>query len=410
MGAGAVVHEAKRLASVRSLDGSLEDRKLGSNGIQVERHAPASRQRYLTVCVNGHCRRRQVQKPGSARVSEAPRRSEVLFRQLFADTGAPIQVQELDKQYPDGTHAVKQVSFDVEEGEIFGLLGPNGAGKTTTMRMLGTLHRPSGGKARILGMDVVQGAALIRRKIGFAMQEVGMDDLATAEEMLLFHASLYGMPKELARTETRRLLERFDLVKHAKRRVVNFSGGMQRRLDLAVSLIHRPKVLFLDEPSTGLDPVSRADLWDILRELRDDHGLTILLSTHYMEEAEELCDRIGIMSQGELVVIDTPDKLKRGVGLDRVRLRTSRKPTKKQVKAFRDAYDDVHVDDNTIEVRVRDGAKHLMAVMQLATEAKLPVVSTKVIEPTLDDVFLHHTGEHLEKEPATAAPEGEVVA
>jgi ABC-2 type transport system ATP-binding protein len=342
-------------------------------------------------------------------VSQPARRSDVLFHQFFSKDHPVIQVKNLRKTYPDGTEAVKGVSFDVQEGEIFGLLGPNGAGKTTIMRMLGTLHDPTGGHARVLDMDVVAGAAIIRRKIGFAMQEVGMDDLASAQEMLMFHASLYGMPKGLAKKETERLLLRFGLEKHADRRVIKFSGGMQRRLDLAVSLIHKPKVLFLDEPSTGLDPVSRADLWDILRELRDDHGLTILLSTHYMEEAEELCDRIGIMDQGNLVAIDTPAHLKRAIGLDTVRLRTSKKPTKKQVKAFQDVYKDIHVDDQTIEIRVRDGAKHLMKVIQLAAEVKLPVVATRVTEPTLDDVFVHHTGQRLQ-EAEPIVPLEEVVA
>lgn len=329
--------------------------------------------------------------------------SNVLFHHIFDHDAPVIQVKDLDKTYPDGTHAVKKVSFDVEKGEIFGLLGPNGAGKTTIMRMLGTLHEPTQGHAKVLGFDVVSSAGRLRRHMGFAMQEVGMDDLATAEEMLRFHASLYGMPKALARRETSRLLKRFDLTKHARRRVMNFSGGMQRRLDLAVSLIHRPQVLFLDEPSTGLDPTSRSDLWNILRELRDEHGLTILLSTHYMEEADELCDRIGIMDQGELVAIDTPEKLKRDVGADTVRLRTTKKPTKVQVQAFQKKYEDIHVDDRTIEVRIQDGEKHLMKVIELASKVKLPVASTRVIEPTLDDVFLHHTGQRLEaaEEPAT---------
>ncbi len=323
-------------------------------------------------------------------------RSSVLFHQIFDHDAPVIQVKNLDKTYHDGTHAVKNVSFDVHKGEIFGLLGPNGAGKTTTMRMLGTLHEPTSGHARVLGFDVVGAAGRLRRRIGFAMQEVGMDDLATADEMLRFHASLYGMPKDLAKREAARLLKRFGLEKHARRRVMNFSGGMQRRLDLAVSLIHRPRVLFLDEPSTGLDPTSRSDLWNILRQLRDEQGLTILLSTHYMEEADELCDRIGIMDQGTLVAIDTPSKLKRGVGKDTVHLRTTKKPTKAQVQAFQKAYPELHVGDRTIDVRVEDGAKHLMKILELATRVKLPVEATRVVEPTLDDVFLHHTGQRLE--------------
>lgn len=329
----------------------------------------------------------------------------LLFHETTRSDHPVIQVHNLDKRYPDGTHAVKGVSFDVQKGEIFGLLGPNGAGKTTTMRMLGTLHEPSGGWAKVLGLHVVTAAGLVRQHIGFAMQEVGMDDLATAEEMLRFHASLYGMPRDLAKREARRLLRQFGIEKHAHRRVMRFSGGMQRRLDLAVSLIHRPKVLFLDEPSTGLDPTSRAELWTILRKLRDEEGITILLSTHYMEEAEALCDRIGIMDQGELVAIDTPDNLKRGIGKDTVRIRTTRKPTKAQVKRFTDAYDEVTVSDHTIDVQVRDGAKRLMEILGVAQAAKLSIEATKVIEPTLDDVFLRHTGQRLEEAEADADDE-----
>ncbi len=316
-----------------------------------------------------------------------------------------IAVSNLHKRYRDGTHAVKGVSFQVEQGEIFGLLGPNGAGKTTTMRMLGTLHRPSKGQASVLGMDVQRQARRVRERIGFAMQEVGMDDLATAEEMLRFHARLYGLDAATARKRTRQLLRIFNLEKHARRRVTRFSGGMQRRLDLAVSIIHRPQVLFLDEPSTGLDPTSRSELWAILRRLRDHAGLTILLSTHYMEEADELCDRIGIMSEGKLVAIDTPENLKRSVGHDRIRMRLETAPDAGQAEAFEKEFgeDAVDVFDGTIELRVADGAAKLMKALQVATKQNLVVTSTRVLEPTLDDVFLRYTGSSLEEDQAEVA-------
>ncbi len=311
-----------------------------------------------------------------------------------------IDVAQLHKRYRDGTHAVKGVSFQVRRGEIFGLLGPNGAGKTTTMRILGTLHEASRGEARVLGLDVRKDASKLRQRMGFAMQEVGMDDLATAEEMLRFHAGLYGLSSSVARKRAKQLLRVFGLEAHAKRRVTRFSGGMQRRLDLAVSIIHRPDVLFLDEPSTGLDPTSREELWGVLRRLRDQAGLTILLSTHYMEEADELCDRIGIMAQGKLVAVDTPENLKRTIGHDTIRMRLGEEPTAAQAAAFEEEFgaDNVHATDHTLDLTVEDGSEQLMAAIRKALDAGLTVTSTRVIEPTLDDVFRKYTGRSLEDE------------
>ncbi|MGB0652129.1 MAG: ATP-binding cassette domain-containing protein [Thermoplasmatota archaeon] len=307
-----------------------------------------------------------------------------------------VEVEALRKTYPDGTEAVADVTFDVAPGEIFGLLGPNGAGKTTTMRILGTLHRQTGGDARVLGLDVAKQGSEVRRRIGFAMQEVGMDDLATAREMLMLHARLYGISKTDARRRADELLATFDLAEHADRRVTRFSGGMQRRLDLAVSLIHDPEVLFLDEPSTGLDPKSRSDLWDILHRLRRDHGLTIFMSTHYMEEAEVLCDRIGIMNQGRLSAIDTPEALKRSVGADTVRIRVQAPPTTQQQAALRSTFGShVSVDGDVVEVKVRDGGEALLPALDEVTAAGLKVASTRVLTPTLDDVFLQYTGSRL---------------
>ncbi len=310
-----------------------------------------------------------------------------------------IEVKDLVKIYRDGTHAVQGVSFDVRKGEIFGLLGPNGAGKTTAMRILGTLHKATSGTARVLGLDVDRDHKEVQRRIGFAMQEVGMDDLATAEEMLVLHARLYGIPRDAARTRAAELLGTFDLKEHAKRRVTRFSGGMQRRLDLAVSLIHTPEVLFLDEPSTGLDPKSRTDLWGVLRRLRKEEGITILMSTHYMDEADALCDRIAVINGGRIAAIDTPERLKRSVGADRLRIRLAAPPTDGQRASLASTFGkaNAHFEDGHLMLRVQDGARALLPALERVAALGLGVQETRVVTPTLDDVFLKYTGARLEE-------------
>ncbi len=327
--------------------------------------------------------------------------------QVRPHANAPaLEVRNLQKRYRDGTYAVQGVSFAVQKGEIFGLLGPNGAGKTTAMHVLGTLHRATSGGARVLGMDVQRDAKAIRRRIGFAMQDVGIDDLATAEEMLHFHARLHGIPMREAKRRATELLETFDLVAHRKRRVTAFSGGMQRRLDLAVSLIHDPDVLFLDEPTTGLDPHSRTDLWNILRRLTRDRGLTVLMSTHYMEEADQLCDRIAIMNEGRIAAIDTPERLKRSVGADTIRVRLGAAPTTEQQKALQSHLKGAPAKfhDGVLEVRVRDGGESLLPLLRLVDGAGLKVSSTRVLTPSLDDAFHKYTGKRLEPDALEATP------
>jgi len=311
-----------------------------------------------------------------------------------AATGAPIiQADDLVKVYKGGTRAVDGVSVEVAEGEIFGFLGPNGAGKTTTMRILGTLHHQTSGTAKVLGLDLPEHANEVQKRIGFAMQEVGMDELATAREMLVLHARLYGIPKKEAAQQAEDLLKTFDLAEHADRRVTRFSGGMQRRLDLAVSLIHTPEVLFLDEPSTGLDPKSRSDLWRVLRKLQGQ-GITMLLSTHYMEEADELCDRIAIIHAGRIAAIDTPENLKRSVGADTVRVSLGSHPTDAQRRALERSFGvhNVSFEEGAIDIRVKDGSKALLPALQVVADHGITVKETRVLTPTLEDVFLQYTG------------------
>ena len=235
-------------------------------------------------------------------------------RDRAAPAGDAIVVEHLSKSYPNGTDAVRGISFRVRTGEVFGILGPNGAGKSTTMGMLGTLVRPTGGRATIAGWEVVDHPGAVRRQIGFAMQEVGVDELATGRELLVLHGRLHGLPRREAARRAAVLLDLVGLSEAADRRMGEYSGGMQRRADLASALIHLPPVLFLDEPTEGLDPHGRSAIWEALERLNEQLDMTIVLTTHYMEEADRLCDRVAIVDRGRIVVVGTPAELKRAAG------------------------------------------------------------------------------------------------
>jgi ABC-2 type transport system ATP-binding protein len=224
-----------------------------------------------------------------------------------------IVVEDVRKRYADGTDAVRGISFRVATGEVFGLLGPNGAGKSTTVGMLGTLVRPSAGRVSVAGFDTVTEAKEVRRRIGFAMQEVGVDELATGSEFLVLQGRLMGLARREADRRAGLLIELLGLEEAAGRRMADYSGGMKRRVDLASALIHLPPVLFLDEPTEGLDPRSRVAFWETLTVLRERLGITLVLSTHYMDEGERLCDRIAIIDAGRIVAVGTPEALKAGV-------------------------------------------------------------------------------------------------
>ncbi|MBS1713574.1 MAG: ATP-binding cassette domain-containing protein [Armatimonadetes bacterium] len=219
-----------------------------------------------------------------------------------------IEVEDLRKTYADGTEAVRGVSFSVDQGEFFGFLGPNGAGKTTTINMLVNLVRPTSGRVSIDGLDITKNPKEVYRRVGFAMQEIGLDETATAREMLELHGRLYHLPKPKIDEQVARLLKLVELEKVADKYTAAYSGGMRRRFDLALSLLHEPKVLFLDEPTQGLDPHARQLIWGHLRELNRS-GMTVFLTTHFMEEAEELCDRIAIMDKGQIVTSGTVSEL-----------------------------------------------------------------------------------------------------
>jgi ABC-2 type transport system ATP-binding protein len=230
--------------------------------------------------------------------------------------GDAILVEALGETYPDGTEAVRAVTFRVATGECYGLLGPNGAGKSTTVGMLGTLVRPTSGRANVAGFDVVAQPLDVRRRTGFAMQEVGVDAFATARELLVLQGRLHGLRRRESAHRAELLLAIVDLAEAADKRLGEFSGGMQRRVDLAAALMHLPAVLFLDEPSEGLDPRARATIWNALDQLRQQLHITVVLTTHYMDEADRLCDQLGIIDRGTIVAENTPAALKASVGSD----------------------------------------------------------------------------------------------
>jgi ABC-2 type transport system ATP-binding protein len=312
-------------------------------------------------------------------------------------TEQAIEVHELRKAYDD-LEAVRGVSFDVGRGEIFGFLGPNGAGKTTTINMLCTLAAPSGGGALVAGHDVAHERDDVRRNIGLVFQDTTLDVQLTAAQNLRLHAELYGIEGRLVEPRIRQVLEMVDLWERRDGKVVAFSGGMRRRLEIARGLMHSPRVLFLDEPTLGLDPQTRSSIWRYIAELRDAEEITIFMTTHYMDEAE-LCDRIAIMDRGEIVALDTPEALKASVGTDRVRIQTEEDAT--AIDALAECFE--------IEASVADGAVvfHVPAgeefVPRLFAELGVPIKSVSVSRPTLDDVFMSYTGTTIrdaEQEPS----------
>ena len=296
----------------------------------------------------------------------------------------------------DGTEAVAGVDLDVAPGEVFGFLGPNGAGKTTTVRMLCTLLPLTGGTATVAGHDVTRDAPAVRRRIGVALQEIGLDPLQSGRELLELQAGLYRVPAP--RERAAELLDLVGLTDAADRRVKTYSGGMKRRLDLASALVHAPEVLFLDEPTTGLDVTSRITVWDEVRRINAT-GTTVFLTTQYLEEADQLCQRLAIIDDGRLVAQGTPDGLKREMGADVVTIGLGRQGSKAELRAALLGLAGVdHVTDNEagVAVYVTNGAQAVPAVVRALDEAGVEVGAVSISRPTLDDVFLQATGRSLE--------------
>jgi len=300
-----------------------------------------------------------------------------------------IEVAGLAKRF-GAIEAVKDVSFSVKPGEIFGFLGPNGAGKTTTINMLCTLVTPSAGSAHVNGFDVLHERSDVRRSIGLVFQQTTLDEYLSADQNLRFHGYAYGIPAELRERRMTELMEMVDLADRRRGSVRTYSGGMKRRLEIARGLLHHPKVLFLDEPTLGLDPQTRRHIWDYLLRLREQEGLTIFLTTHYMDEAE-YSDRIAVIDHGRIVGLGTPDRLKRGVGGDLVTLRT----TNGQAAAadIHDRYDvEATVHEEMVNFTVPNGEEFLPEFVKSFDH---PLQSIGVRRPTLDDVFLHLTGREI---------------
>jgi ABC-2 type transport system ATP-binding protein len=308
-----------------------------------------------------------------------------------------IVVEGLQRSF-DEVFAVQGVDLNVEEGEIYGFLGPNGAGKTTTVRMLTTLLLPTGGRATVAGHDVVKQARAVRATIGVALQEAALDPLMTGRELIRLQATLQGLPGAEGKRRADALLERVDLAAAADRRVGGYSGGMKRRLDLAAALVHEPKVLFLDEPTTGLDPVSRKTIWEEVRALNDE-GTTVFLTTQYLEEADQLADNVAIIDSGKIVAEGTPDSLKTEIGNPHIQLQIAAGSiAEAEEVCARVGKLLPPIDGRTVLVEAANGAADIPKVVRALDEAGIAVESLELVRPTLDDVFVAKTGHHLEKD------------
>jgi ABC-2 type transport system ATP-binding protein len=307
-----------------------------------------------------------------------------------------VSVRGLVKRYGE-VEAVRGVDFDIAHGETFGFLGPNGAGKSTTIRILCTLAQPTAGAAEVAGHDVTRDRDEVRRNIGLVFQETTLDDYLTAEQNLRFHAELYAVPRDVVGGRLDEVLALVGLEDRRGDLVQTFSGGMKRRLEIARGLLHSPRVLFLDEPTVGLDPQTRNSIWQYLNELRRREDITVFLTTHYMDEAEN-CDRIAIMDHGRIVAIDTPDALKAAVGKDRVQIHTA--DDEATIAALREHFGiQAGVHEGAVTFAVADGEQF---VPRLFAELGVPIRSVNVARPTLDDVFLAHTGSTIRDAEATS--------
>jgi ABC-2 type transport system ATP-binding protein len=325
------------------------------------------------------------------------------------ENGTPpaISIRGLTKTFGKGSHlveAVRGIDLDVRAGETFGFLGPNGAGKSTTIKMLCTLADPIGGEATVAGHDVIRERDEVRRHIGLVFQETTLDTYLTAEQNLRFHAELYGVPRAELGPRLDEVLSMVGLNDRRDDLVQTFSGGMKRRLEIARGLLHSPRVLFLDEPTIGLDPQTRASIWEYLGELHRREDITVFVTTHYMDEAEH-CDRIAIMDEGRIVALDTPEALKAGIGEDRVKIQTANDEL--AIKRLADRFDieattvGVDGDSSAVSFGVAGGEQF---VPRLFDELEVPIRSVTVTRPSLDDVFLAYTGRTIRDAEAAARP------
>jgi ABC-2 type transport system ATP-binding protein len=310
-----------------------------------------------------------------------------------------IEASNLRKTYKGGVVALDGLGFGVEAGTIFGLLGPNGAGKSTTVRILTTLSRPDSGEARVAGLDVVRDAERVRRSIGVVAQKHGLDPEATGRENLEMQAEIYGLAGSAGRARVEQLLERFGLAEAAGRIAKTYSGGMQRRLDVALGLVHRPEVMFLDEPTTGLDPEARVELWREIERLAGEEEMTILLTTHYLEEADRLAARLAIVDRGRIVTEGTPDQLKSELRGDTVQVELVESSKGNALAAMKSlpGLSGLSVDGRLLRARAENGAAAVPSLIATLEQRGLRVASATVARPSLDDVYLRYAGRSFEQ-------------
>ena len=318
-----------------------------------------------------------------------------------------IVAEGLVKHFDD-VRAVDGIDLDIPAGAIFGFLGANGSGKTTTIRMLTTLLRPTAGTARVDGLDVIQDARAVRRRIGVALQEAGLDHIQTGRELLTLQARLFGLRGRTLRERVEELLAVVDLEEAADRAVGGYSGGMKRRLDLAAALVHRPSIIFLDEPTTGLDPVSREGIWRYVSQLSREEGITIFLTTQYLEEADRLAHDLAIIDAGRIIARGSPAEMKASIGTDVVTVRIEGPDAALEhaaaVAAGIDGVERVQTADGCAVMYVPDGARAVARIVLAFDEAGLAVGDVSIARPSLDDVFLQATGQHLQVDAPAAAP------
>lgn len=322
-----------------------------------------------------------------------------------------VQTDKLTKVFPGDIRAVDEIDFEVREGEIFGFLGPNGAGKTTTIKMLNTLIRPTSGTAVVAGFDVVKNPGEVRRAIGYVAQDVGIDEHATGRENLTLYGHFYRLDSKSIKERVKNLFALVDLAGFEDKMVSTYSGGMRKRLDIAMGLIHEPKLIFLDEPTVGLDPQTRARIWEYVHNLARSMGITIFLTTHYMDEADKLTNRIAIIDHGKIMTIGTPDELKRSIGGDVVTLSpcttgeaecAAFMERTRAVLSGQDFVKGIQGTNGDLAVYVVHGESAAPNIMRLLAGAGIEVQRLSVSRPTLDDVFLKYTGRTIRAEEGTA--------
>jgi ABC-2 type transport system ATP-binding protein len=313
-----------------------------------------------------------------------------------------ILADKLTRQFPPDIEAVNAIDLSVEEGKIFAFLGQNGSGKTTTVRMLTTLLRPTSGRAEVDGLDVLTRGAEVRKRIGVALQEAALDDMQTGRELLRLQSRLYGVPHVKTESRVSHLLKVVDLEDAADRIIKTYSGGMKRRLDLAAALVHEPKIVFLDEPTTGLDPIGREAIWRYVEALNKDEGVTFFLTTQYLEEADRLSHEVAIVDRGRIVAEGSPEELKASIGTDvvTVKLPGGDEYPARAAEVLRnlDGASEVRAVGDSVVIYIKNGSAAIAGIVVRLNEESIPMQEVTLARPTLDDVFLRKTGYHIERD------------